>query len=403
MPALGGRARLIRGSAPISDVEQIVDITIEDTLVFDDPQANLMHGSVFVDPYYIGTPRGAIAAGLEDVNRIVRVHKDDLSTYSTIRLDDPRPGVTASFRSMEGLCYEPTRGKVYTIGYSGHFQVTSIIGYVIEVTPDPFSAILLAEIPISELGFVDAVVTDGDFLYYTENTAIHKFSLDTLTVVESVSLVGVVPSPHTMILSQYDGMLYVTSHLGAGDNAKMARYNPANLSAGALASVQVPGTTDDSAESEEFIFGGIELQNPLHFGYDFGAYAVRRSDFAFFSLPRLGPGDIAGIATWFVGVFDNRWLFTLKNNRKLYVIDLHAHPPDTWSQASDVSEVVHLIATFQEADLADWTDGAGNILTPLELALVDDNSGRFMSFGWPGTASNPLRRSGVIQYRLPTF
>jgi hypothetical protein len=137
-------------------------------------------------------------------------------------------------------------------------------------------------------------------------------------------------------------------------------------------------------------------------GHGWGAYAVRRSDFALFSLPPLeADGSDAFNASFFAGVFDNRWLVLLKTNRKLYAIDLIAHPPNTWSQSSDTSQVVDVIATLSDAELAGWTDGAGNLLIP--SAVVRDNSGGFLSFGWPVTSSNPLRRSGVIRYTVPTF
>lgn len=383
--------------------ERLVNAVIEQQRVFDIPQVNAIHGSVFVDPYYIGTPRGAIAAGHEDFNRIVRVHKDDLTTYDTIRLNDPRPGVNASFRNMEGVAYVPSRGKVYTIGYSDEFSLPNnpVVGYVIEITPDPFTAVLMAQVPVSGIGFVDALVADHNYIWYVENTKLWKFSFDTMQIVDSVSLAASVPSPHSMVLSQYDGLLYITSNLFAGNNnnARLSRFNPANIAAGALNTVQVPGTTDDSGESSEYFFGAIEMSNAAAYGYNFGVYAVRRSDFAFFSLPRLDATDVPGIFSYDAHVFDNRWLTVLKSNNKLYIIDLLANPPHTWSQASDVNQVVTRVVTFQSADLATWTDGSGVILNP--SAIHRDGSGRYLSFGWPLTGNNLLKRSGVIRYTVP--
>lgn len=354
-------------------------IPAEDSIVLKDPLSVKIHGAVFVDPYLIGTPRGGPNLGLEDEDeaRVVRIHKNDYSTYDAVLLEDPNnPGTV--IKGMEDAVYAPSRNRVYSHGVS-----EASGGWIVEINPlsDPFDVQAVASTPSG----VEALATDGDFLYGAGNE-LWKWDLEDFSLQASAAydLGGDI---HSMILAS-DGYLYGigSSNALAADTVLIGRIDPSDLST--VTTAPVGQCTDDMAEIDDWIFAGPEEATEEaggfpQLGYDWGAVAIRKSDMAVFHLPWL-PGETGVIVAFGVFVRGNK-LFIQKTNRRTYVIDLGLHPPDTWSDSSDTNQVVTHYYGFIFEENFTAPDQSGTLVAN---ELMMDSEGRLHAFAWPNFDSD---------------
>lgn len=397
------------------------------TVIMDDASGkpvNRAHGSVYISPYLYGTPRNH---GNDSETGMCRIHRDAFTTEAYEWYPLPRKDGSGFWgNSFEdaivargnmftyGRLYDPAIGT----GNGSLLEWNNATGQVTDhgsqwdaIKPFP---------PLSVPHNGHTLITDGDYIYLPLDNPqpppatgggifMPRVSLDTF----EWELIGNPEYGYNLIPFDLYPELYSTGYDHAslidGDLIVLARTSGTGANGvgrhtfvridkntGELVDWRwIPKTTDDMTQDDRFYYLGMEVQpgTPDHWGYDWGALAIRKSDLEMFMLPKLHATDTPGTTSYASLVFGD-YLIDAKTNGYVYIID--KSNPESWSLDADVNEIVLDIVFVDHA----LRDRPGNSWVINELHLDDD--GFFVGFLWP-TGLLDASYSGAVRFKVPGY
>jgi uncharacterized protein (TIGR02145 family) len=165
-----------------------------------------------------------------------------------------------------------------------------------------------------------------------------------------------------------DTYVYVSMRMSGtpvGGAGKLIKIDKATMTV--IASADIPNCTDDIAQTDDYVFLGVEVNGePYTYLKTLTTVAVRKADMAVtgFLKHSTEAADIDSYGVFICAVGGVDYLLNLRTNKTIYVVDLT--DPDSWTGAGDAFIAKILSFTYTDAlahlvlnELA--VDGAGDI------------------------------------------
>lgn len=395
-------------------------INVSDYTLLNNPiPAFFIHGSAIHGDYIFGSMRN-LTSNQTSHGAIVRISRSNIQNYTMVPVI-PDPDLEAVYNNtdfasdMEQLII--CKGKIFTVASSTKFN----LGSRLLVMLDPIT-LEIKYFKSPKYQSSAPLTCDENYIYLTSIGDVYKINVDQLLAPElpqyNYDLVITIESQFYNSLSQgqyLDNPLITDdlkgiSHAVAIDNefiyisyASMANsgYDPVTdinkcelhkirkSDMTAAGYVVVPKATDDMIQDDMYLYLGKEIthmnQDTGALGYDWGTFAVRKSDLTIFPIRWLGVEDTASTTSYASLIFGN-YLFDAKTNRTLYVID--KSNVALWNTSIPAGSFTLKKYKFH------WQ---GSLVpgTPNEIMLDED--GHFYAFLW-GNSETP---SGIMKFELP--
>jgi hypothetical protein len=361
----------------------------------------LVHGSCIYNGYIYGVPR-VTPYTWAGHNAICKINISDYSDYSAVCMQN-----SLSQDVGYGEQIVPCGNYLYA---SVSNPNSSVEGGVLKIDPDTLVHTGLG----LRLVVPDGLDSDGIFLYCSRNAIVQKVNPNTLEVFTcTIPDASYNDSTFVSPPSHYSSVLYGDFSYGLGGASHAVLVDdiyiwlnvvtPYVLQAGNqygsqpsyylamtrlhkirksdmtyIGYANVAQVTDDMGQDDNYIYLGHEPAGALCYGYTWGTSAVRKSDLAVFSLPKLASSDTTTVTSFGVLRVGNR-LINIKTNNHLYTIDIT--DPSQWSLGSDPNDFV----------LSDYTINDSFSPFPHNELLIDSNN-KFHSFLWCPASAAGLRR-----------